>query len=186
MSRLPKRRSRINAKVEGAGRQAKAAREIANMLNLERSARDVAKDAELIYAANAPHRSGRLSRGIRAVATGGGDVAVTATAVDPDTGFDYVRVSRFGHRKALIFPVTKRGQRRQSRTKVRDPKTGRFTSRGRSALVFNSRGKTWKLPYVKGFRPKGDWVARSQPEITAAAETEMEATGNKIAARWAS
>jgi hypothetical protein len=186
MSLLPKKKAKFGAKVEGAGRQAANARSIGRMIDsgMADSARNVGDDAELIYQAAAPRRTGRLGQGIRAVPAGD-SVVVTATAVDPKTGFDYVAVSRFGHRKRLIVPVTKAGRPRRARRTSRGL-TGRFANRGRGALAFNSRGKRWVLPSVKGFRPRVDWVDTAWPEVSAAADTEMEQTGNEIAVRWSS
>jgi len=181
MSLLP-RKSKIKAEVKGAGAQARRARDVANFLGDNESARNVANDAELIYKEAAPKRSHRLARGIKAVGHGD-EVFVRAVAVDPKTGFDYVAVSRFGHRKDFIVPVSKSGQPRQSRTVRRDP-TGRFVTRGAPALVFSSRGSTWKLSQVRGFRPKGDWVDKAWPAVKEAADTELDRVGTEITVRW--
>src|SRR4051794_9873618 len=117
MSPLP-RKDRIKAEVKGAGRQASRARSVGRMIDSAESARNVGDDAELIYQEAAPHRSGRLARGIRAISVGD-EVVVSAVAVDPKTGFDYVAVSRFGHRKNVIRPVTKSGQPRKARRTLR-------------------------------------------------------------------
>jgi hypothetical protein len=182
MSLLPRKRSKISAEVQGAGRQAANARSVGRYIEQAESARNVGADAELIYQAAAPVRSHRLQSGIRAIPTGD-SVMVTARAVDPDTGFDYVGVTRFGHRKDVIIPVSKSGRARKSRTVARIA-SGRFASRGSGALVFHSRGKTWMLPSVRGFKPKGDWVDKAWPDVKDAADTEMEQTGNQIAVRW--
>ena len=181
---MPRKPMRITASTQGAGQQAKRAREIVRMIDrdMAESARNVGDDAELIYQAAAPVRTGRLKAGIRAVSVGD-EVVVTARAVDPDTGFDYVAVSRFGHRKRLIVPVAKGGNARKSRT-VKRGASGRFITRGLGYLRFASRGRTWVLPSVRGFRPRGDWVDRAWPSVKSAADSELEQTGNKIEVRW--
>src|SRR3954466_8881072 len=113
MSLLPRKQSKIKAEVHGAGRQAANARSVGRYIDQTESARNVGADAELIYQAAAPHRSGRLKAGIRAIPTGD-SVTVTARAVDPDSKFDYVAVTRFGHRKEIIVPVAKSGRPRKS------------------------------------------------------------------------
>src|SRR4051812_44537003 len=186
MSLLPKKKARFSAKADGAARQASNARSIGRMIDkgMEVSARNVGDDAELIYQSAAPRRSGRLSHGIRSIPAGD-TVIVTATAVDPKTGFDYVAVSRFGHRKRIIIPVTKGGRPRKARKTSRGL-MGRFAKRGPGALVFNSRGRRWMLRSVRGFRPKVDWVDKAWPGVKEAADTEMDKTGNEIAVRWSS
>jgi hypothetical protein len=182
---LPRKAAKVSAKVTGAGAQARRARGVAAIVDddLAKSVRNVGDDAELIYQAHALRRSGRLARGIKARATGD-TVIVSAVAVDPDSGFDYVRVTRFGHKKAIIRPVGAGGRPRRARTVARSS-AGQFSRRGAPALVFESLGQVWKLPYVRGFRPTSDWVADALPEVEAAAATEMEQTGNRIAVRWA-
>lgn len=183
---MPRKKSNFSASAEGAGRQAANARNVGRMIDkgMDVSARAVGDDAELIYQAAAPRRSGRLARGIRAIPAGD-TVIVTAEAVDPKSGFDYVAVSRFGHRKRIIRPVNRSGRARKARTVSRSAR-GTFVTRGRAALVFQSRGKTWKLASVKGFRPLNDWVEGALPDIRSAADTEMDKTGNEIAVRWSS
>jgi hypothetical protein len=123
-----------------------------------------------------------LKHGIRAFPIGD-EVIVTTRAVDPDSGFDYVAVTRFGHRKRLITPVAKGGNARKSRTAKRGA-SGRFVTRGIGYLRFESRGRTWILPSVRGFRPRTDWVEKAWPAVKSAADTELEQTGNKIEVRW--
>jgi hypothetical protein len=187
MSRLPRKPLKIKADAKGAGQQARRARNVVQLIDREfgESARNVGTDAELIYQAHAPIRSGRLKSGIRATPVGEDQVIVTARAVDPDSGFDYVAVTRFGHRKRVIIPVTRRGQARKSRAIRRGP-GGRFIARGGGMLAFESLGRHWILPAVRGFRPKTDWVETAWSEVRAAADTELEQTGNKIEVRWSS
>jgi hypothetical protein len=175
---------KITAKVEGARELAARASAISGILDneLTRSAQQLGVDAELIYQRHAPRRSGRLARGIRAVALGD-QVFVSAVAVDPKSQYDYVGVTRFGHRKRVIVPVTKRGLPRKART-VRRTKTGQFAERGRGHLVFQSLGRWWFLSHVRGFRPKTDWVQDAWPEVKMLADAEMEKLAREITVTW--
>lgn len=183
MSHLPRKTQRISASTGGAAGQARRAREVGSVVSgLDKSGRKVAFVSQSIYKQHAPKRSGRLARGIKVTAVG--DTAVlTVNAIDPGTGFDYVAVSRLGHRKRYIFPVTKSGQPRKTRRAKRGP-GGAFVVRDAGKLVFRSRGKIWRLSGVRGFRPKADWVKTAFPEVKAVADAEMELTGHKITARW--
>lgn len=185
MSRLPRKTEKFSANVKGANQQAARARRVSSTISdsMMQSLRDVSADAELIYQAHAPRRSGRLARGIRAVPVGVDQVTVSAVAVDPKSGFDYVAVTRFGHRKRIIVPVSRGGSRRKSRAVVRTA-TGQFAKRSGGRLVFTSRGRLWRLSSVRGFRPKSDWVEDAFPEIAEIAKTEMQKTANKITTAW--
>lgn len=171
------------ASVDSAA-QARRARDIERILNeeLPKFARNVGTDATLILETYAPIRSGRLKHGIRATPIGP-QVVVSATAVDPRSGYDYVAVTRFGHRKRFIVPVTKSGKARKSRTVKRNV-AGQFTARGEASLMFTSRDRIWMLPRVRGFRPRGDWVDRAWPEIKDAADGEMQKMGHEIEVVW--
>lgn len=179
---MPRNTQRFKAGVN-AGRQATKARQISEISDqgVLKAARNVGTDAELIFREHAPVRSGRLARGIRATALGN-QVVVTAVAVDPKTGFDYVAVTRFGHRKAVIVPVNRKGQARKSRT-VRRVR-GRFAKRAAGMLVFTSRGRLWRLGSVRGFKPRGDWVDKAWPEIKIVTDAEMEKIKQEIEVVW--
>lgn len=102
--------------------------------------KDVADDAELIHASHALVRSGRMARGVVAQARGL-SATVRVTARDPESGFDYVPVTRFGHRTARIVP-----------------KHGR-------ALKMNVGGQTIFRASSRGFHPKSDWGVKGNPQI---------------------
>lgn len=89
----------------------------------------------------APHDSGRLERGIKAIVSSrGGRIIVTliSTAVS-DEGFAYTDVTRFGHRKARIYPKPPN-------------RFLRWPSRQGGYIFARS---------VRGFKPTGDWVKRA-------------------------
>lgn len=84
-------------------------------------------------------------------------ITVRATARDPETGFSYLRVSRYGHRKLLIFP--KRAK----------------------ALAVHYAGHrnphiiAWR-PYVEGYHPDSDWVE----DATREAEVEFDRVATRL------
>lgn len=86
----------------------------------------------------APHKSGRLERGIRAsVRSYGGRITleVESTARDQETGYDYLPVTRFGHRVPIIYPVHAKA--------LRIPLAG--------GVIYRK--------WVRGYKPARDWVA---------------------------
>lgn len=125
---------------------------------VENAKRDLGNQAEPIFAQHALRLTGRLARGIHAVQEGD-TIAVTAEARDPETGFDYLRVTRFGHRKARIRPT-----RRKSPASVISTRGGRATGRA-AALRLMIGGRVVYRRTVPGFRPKSDWAERAMPQI---------------------
>lgn len=93
-----------------------------------------------VYRRHAPRRSGRLHRGIR-VTGGGSAFTVRADAENPQTGYDYVGVTRKGHRVRVIRP-------RRAR-----------------ALAINIGGGVIFRASAKGYRPKSDWAHDARPEV---------------------
>lgn len=150
----------IHADVTGAdGLARRLITEALNMQrDLERAVEGLGEDAEIIFAAHALHRTGRMARGINSQPAPGG-VLVTAHAKNPQSGYDYVGVTRFGHRLRRIFP---------KRAKALGPIPGIGFRRS-----------------VRGFRPKGDWAAKALPEIHREAERASEELGHRILVRLA-
>jgi hypothetical protein len=167
---------RVRAEFDDKGFADTFLREVARMREELRGAvSDVAGDAELIYAAHALFKTGRMSRGVKA--TVAGDTAlVRVDAVDPRTGFDYVAVTRFGHRVRRIVP---RHEPKDGRYIAPIPNVGpRWVSK-RAAL---------KTPFgfrasVRGFHPAQDWAALALPDVQKAAEDRMAALGRGFAVR---
>lgn len=139
---------------------------------LEESLRGVGEDAELILQAHAPTETGRLGRSIRAEWVGG-QVLVTANARDPQTGFDYVAVTRFGHKVAYIEP--------KARGRATVLATGRARKRGKQAtLRFVIGGRVFYRRRVKGYKPGFDWRDRALPEINEVSQRAMATLGRRI------
>lgn len=150
---------------------------------MERELRDlveeVGDDAEIIFAAHALKKTGRMSRGVRSIPRGT-TATVQVHAKDPNSGFDYVAVTRFGHRKAFIEP--KHAVRNPGRYIAPIPGVGpRWVSK-RAAL---------KTPFgffarVRGFKPKSDWAQAAIPEVQRNAQQTISRLGLKITARLSS
>ena len=64
--------------------------------------RELGDETVDIYQFFAPKKTRRLAKGIRAVMVGN-RLEIVAEAKDPDSGFDYVWVSRFGHVARRIY-----------------------------------------------------------------------------------
>lgn len=127
----------------------------------QRTVREVGEDAELIFAAHALRDTGRLARGIRSRAAGK-NALVTAHAREPKSGYDYVGVTRFGHRASVIH--------------------GRPILGGRNAR-FTTKYRGFIARRVKGFKPSEDWAERAHPEIRVAANAAMRELGRRIEAQ---
>lgn len=141
--------------------------------------RELGRQAEVAFAAHAPHRTGRLIRGIASVVLGG-KVIVKDEARNPSTGYDYVGVTRFGHKVARIYPkhrysafvVASKQRRKSARTT------------GRAALRFTIGGRTVFAASVAGYHPATDWAEDALPEVQAQAQAVATRLGRKIEARF--
>ncbi len=128
---------------------------------LGQAVRGVGKDAELIFAGHALKDTGRLARGIRFTSTGQTSGRVTGHAREPKSGYDYVGVTRFGHRVSRIQGNPILGGINARRTNTY------------SGFIAKS---------VRGFSPSRDWVERGLPQIERQAEQAMVLLGRKAKA----
>jgi hypothetical protein len=91
-----------------------------------------------------PRDTGHLSRGIGWRRGGSLVIHITGEAIDPETGFDYFPVSRFGHETELILP------------------SHHFVGVG---ILY------WETPdglevfstFSRGFHPSSDWTDKAEP-----------------------
>lgn len=151
----------VTISLEGAAAAARLRRASGELRDRMRGVEDeVAGAVEIIFAAHALVRSGRMARGITSRRQGDA-VLVSVHAENPETGFDYVAVTRFGHRMRWIVP--------------RKARALRFQPRKGGAFIFRTR--------VRGFRPSQDWVAGALPEIQAEADRAMASFGRGFVAR---
>lgn len=142
-------------------------------------------DAMYALQNTAPFRTGRLSDNIKVSKVSASvrrpAVEVSVAAVD-DKGFDYLNVTRFGRRavhaknyRPGFREDAGRGASRLSRT----PATGSGQRRPfrRITLGFEpgppGSGDIYRHS-VRAWKPRGDWVKRSFPEVEKAAQEEME------------
>lgn len=137
--------------------------------------RDEAEDAFRIYV---PEDSGRMMEGIRGIVFGRRELVITVRAEDPDTGFDYVDVTRFGHRVDRIYA----GAKSRSATSP----VGRFTAKGelRRAPVGGARALATKLGFfrsVKGYKPARDWAEPAFSLIEELGARNLEVLGRGVA-----
>ncbi len=169
----------FKAEVDTDGLEEKFAREAARLRdNLRETLRAIGDDAELVFAAHALRKTGRMARGVRAQSAGD-TVLVTVHAENPETGFDYVAVTRFGHRKRVIKP---RHAPRPGRYLAPIPGVGPRWVNKRAALrtPFGFRAS------VRGFKPSGDWALRALPQVRRSADREMKLLGQQIVVRLGS
>jgi hypothetical protein len=133
--------------------------------------KELGRRAEVAFGAHAPHRTGRLIRGITSIVLGG-TVIVKDEARNPATGYDYVGVTRFGHKAARIYP-------KHSATST--VATGK--ARG-GALRFVIGGKVLFRASVAGYHPDHDWAEEALPEVQAQAQVVASRLGQSIQARF--
>jgi hypothetical protein len=172
------KKKKFSAKVTGADRVARQYEQVAADIPvlLSDAQKSVAEDAELILAGFALKDSGRMARGIRAVQSGASYV-VTAEAKNPVDGYDYVGVTRFGHKKRLIKPKYNR-----AKASVVDTEGKRKQRKG-AALRIPLFGEVIYRSSVRGFHPLRDWVSEAVPTIEKRAGVEIERLSAKISRR---
>lgn len=139
-----------------AARKVTAAR-FAIPTTLRRSQRQLADGAVTVYRRHAPRRTGRLSRGIRVIG-GGNALTVRADAKNAETGYDYVGVTRKGHRVRVIRP-------RRAR-----------------ALKIQLAGGVIFRASAKGFRPRSDWAQDARPGVLREGQTAQRDLSRRIGA----
>lgn len=96
----------------------------------------------------APKDTGHLRRGMTWFRTGQLTVNIAGQALDPDTGFDYFPISRFGHQTHLIRPIHHFMGAGILRWEVG------------SNSPFGDVGNIVWSTYSRGFHPIGDWTER--------------------------
>lgn len=162
---MAKGKAVVRASVRGARRKgyslARAGRRIQTEI-LDEFAGNLAPRATEITRGFAPHRTGRLERGIQArVRSYGGRVSVEVlSTARSDEGFDYLPVTRFGHREAIIYPTHKK------------------------ALAFlvpgPSGGRVIVRKSVKGYHPAVDWVELAYRAMQQEMDRAAERLGRRI------
>lgn len=149
----------IRVRIAGADREARRFASAAALLpsDVREARQEIGKRAAIIFAAHAPNKSGRLERGITA-RPGGGGTFVTASARDPETGFDYVGVTRFG--RGIAKPKSDDG-----------------------ALSFTGSGGLVYAASADAYDPPSDWAAEALPEVNQEAQQVTTKLARRIEAR---
>lgn len=138
--------------------------------------RELGRHSEVIFGAHAPHKSGRLIRGIASIVLGG-KVIVKDEARNPTSGYDYVGVTRFGHGK--IVP-----KNRQFGATVLATGKRRGYTPGHAALRFMVGGRVVYAAYINEWRPASDWATDALPEVAAEAQAVATRLGHTIESRF--
>lgn len=162
--------TKIRAELQGADFAAKHFLRAAAQLqgDLREAARDIGEEAELIYSSVSPKSTEgtpRLARGMSSEARGN-LVLVRAHARDPESGYDYVGVTRFGHKLPRIHPTRVWGRS--------GPPYG--------AALRTPRGFFKSVP---SYQPKGDWSRRAHPAILQTARRRVQKLGHDITVKLA-
>lgn len=135
--------------------------------------RHLGVDAELAFAAHARHKTGRMARNVKSHVVGR-NIEITVFAKDPTTGYDYVGVTRFGHKAEFIVP---RADRRPASVLA----TGRERQRGHRAMLrLVIGGRVIFRGRVKAFHPDHDWADDAMPEVQRSADAAMKRVGQRI------
>lgn len=171
---------KLVAKPVGAGRVLRSFITASGSLksDLLEGQKELGRKSEVIFGAHAPHKSGRLIRGISSFLLGG-SVTVKDEARNPASGYDYVGVTRFGHGK--IVPRHDRGSAFVLATKKRRASS---RTKARAALRFTVGGKVVYAAYVNAWKPAQDWATAALPEVEAAAQAVAQRVGQRIEARF--
>lgn len=128
-----------------------------------------------VLRAHAPVDTGNLKAGIGVISQQRGKTAVVGVSLKatarrptqvrgPARPFDYVAITRFGHRVARIYPK----QLREPASVVATHRKRKAGRRGALAVGFGNG--LFFFASVKGYKPKSDWVADAGPEI----QTELQ------------
>jgi hypothetical protein len=147
--------------------------------DLQAAERELGRKAELAFAAYAPVKTGRLIRGISSFALGNG-VTVKAEALNPESGYDYVGVTRFGH--GVIRPKY-RVQKKNAGIWLQERAPHLFIGKA-GALRFTVGGKVVFAAYVNAWKPAMDWAEAALPEVETQAQAVASRLGAKIEARF--
>jgi hypothetical protein len=172
---------RLKARTVGADGVLRRFAVAAAMLRVDtlEAQRRLGKAAEVAFAAWVPIRSGRALRGINSE-LGGSVVTVTDYASNPQSGYDYIGVTRFGH--GIIRPKRAFAAFNLHTKKPRSyhgPRSGHAP-----VLRFTVAGRVVFTPFVRAWKPASDWVTDALPEVEAQAQGVATALGRKIESRF--
>lgn len=183
---MAKGRARFRGRVEARDAATAFVREAGRIQrDLHKAVRDTADDAELIFASHAPRRSGELARGMRARVAG--SLALVEAHAESDDGYDYVGVTRFGHRARVIRP-----KRRPVVKHLYPTKAKAFPLPfGFRAWIRDFRALSTPFGFrrrVRGYRPRSDWATRAsvRVQLHQAARRNLAQVGRGVTVRLSS
>ena len=149
--------------------------------------RELGRASEVVFAAFAPHKTWRLIRGISSVSEGS-VVTVKDEARNPSSGYDYVGVTRFGHKVARIYPKHRAAAHVIATRKRREGETVTHGhdefALGHPALRFTIGGRVLYRASVAGYHPASDWAEDALPEVNAEADAVASRLGRTIESRF--
>lgn len=146
-------------------------------VQVEETLQGLATDLELVYQSVAPKRDTRLARGITSVRRGALVFEIVSNATDPQTGYRYTGVTRFGHKKLFIKPKVR------SRATVLATHTLRGRGRSAALRIVLPSGEIIFRKQVKGYRPTHDWVEDGKPIAQREAHAAAMTLGQKVITR---
>lgn len=167
---------KMRAKLEDRGILRAIGRELARYdSRVSHLLAEMSDELEDVFRFHAPEKSGRLRRGIHAIKVGD-RLEVRAEAKDPESGYDYVWVSRFGH----VTPRIYAGRIARSKfSEAQYTKAGGFRSRPlRGARALNTQYGFFTS--VRGFQPTRDWAEPAYNEAQVIANDLLEEMGGDI------
>lgn len=152
--------------------------DIRRILDDDSVTREVGDEAVTIFQRHALVDTGRMAGGIHV--EGSDPLLIAVDARDPETGYNYVGVTRKGHRHDKIRP-----RARRTGSVGRNPasviKTRKLRRHGWRAALKTPYGFRW---WTRGFHPSSDWAERALPEVKDAADQHMDRLGFRVARRW--
>lgn len=143
----------------------------------DKAMRQIGEDAEIIFAAHALKKTGKMARNVKSNKAGD-EVLVTVEARNPRDGFDYVGVTRFGHKQAFIRPDPRRAAASVIST------MGARQTGDRARLRFAYQGRIVYAKRTRAFHPPSDWAQRAIPEVAASARMTLSRLGQTFKERW--
>lgn len=162
---------RIRAKVTNAAKVGRAfsdaAREVA--AGKDELLREVGQEGQQLLRNASPSSPGHpLWEGIK-FRRGGDVINFTVHARDPESGYDYAAVTRFGHRVSIIEPVN-----------------AKALIIGGAGVEFDPKAKGNDRPFrawVSGSDPGFDWLEFGWEDVVAEAEDKLVNLGQRIELR---
>lgn len=147
---------RLRARTENVARVMGTLNRLSDEMDREEreAIRQLGREGQQILRSHAPSESGRLEEGIR-FRTTEKQVSFSVRALDPDTGYNYAAVTRFGHRLEFIEPVAGK------------------------ALMLPEPGRPFSAR-VPGYKPESDWVDGAFAEFVALVESRAEQISQRL------